>query len=123
MQTKRQRIFFKCPTCGHEAPYALRVQEGELRKAYLCERCGAVSKARNYLGRMLVYGIGMGAVAAAITYGVWWATRGVIDSLLALLVALIIICALAWVVAYPFSRFLTWWSPIDTNPGRTPNRS
>jgi len=113
-RTRRARLFFRCPACGHEAPYSLALVDGAQRNVYLCERCGALAQARTHAGRMFAGGIGVGAVAGIVTYGVWLSSSAFAASTLAaLLVAMAVICLLTWAVMPSLSKLLFKWSLPD----------
>jgi len=105
--TVRKRIHFKCPACGNEHNYALRVAEDKNR--YICDKCGVISTPKNYLVLNVVHGAVLGVVVALIAYLLF--KQYMFDSppVFAILAATPFVLILSWLLIPFYSRLFYRW--------------
>lgn len=110
MITVRKHIHFKCAWCGHEAWHALRVAETQEKNTYVCERCQAISKPKNYLLVNFGFGVIIGSIVGVLAY--WIFTRYLFSSspAFALLAATPLALIVTWLIAPVYSRLFYRWT-------------
>lgn len=125
--SKWHTIVYRCPKCSAVSDYALQIVDGPLKgspwnPAYCCEKCSAISHAREpwlfgvvYGPLMAMFGVfAIGALPASLNLPHW--------------VALLFAGACCAVVGWPLSRYLSrhllLWEPTGKsavlNAGNAP---
>ena len=107
MHTIRKRIHFKCPACGNEHNYALRVADNKSR--YVCERCGTVSTPKHYVISNVVHGILLGVIVAVLAYLLF--TQYMFNSppVFAILAATPFVLIVSWFLVPFYSKLFYRW--------------
>lgn len=107
MPTVRKRIHFKCPVCGNERNYALQAFDD--KNLYVCEKCGATSRPKNYLVLNVVHGALLGVIVSALAY--WLFKQFMFDSppVFAILAATPLVLIVSWVLIPFYSKLFYRW--------------
>jgi hypothetical protein len=106
---KLPRISFKCPACGHQTPYALKLEAES--GVFVCEKCQARAQLKHSFWFGLVYCSVIAGIVGGVVYWVYreWFLWAPVIAPIAIMGVLFV--TIAWFLLPAFSRRFYLWTP------------